>query len=92
MVNNFEMAHLIHQRYPDIRIMDINKIISEEQAVIERELKKGNSVKVGKLYKLYSVVRDEQIHYDGLHKKKVKIPQKRIVKEKQLSKIKKLFD
>lgn len=90
-VNNLELARRIHEEYPNYLIKDLVVILEAEQDEVVNALRNHEEVKWGKLYKFNLQEKPAREHYDGLHHKNMQLPDRYVVKEKQLSRIKKLY-
>jgi len=93
LINNHELAKLIKKDYAkNTTIKDILYILESEQEVILGALREGHTVKIGKLYKIYPKHLESRTHYDGIHHKRINLPDRTVIKEMQLSDIKKLYN
>ncbi|MBT9670530.1 hypothetical protein GPK34_00565 [Secundilactobacillus kimchicus] len=89
-INNHTIAQRINEINPDYLIKDLDEILRLEQAVIKQALRNDEVIKWGDLYKFSTVQQEAHQHYDGIHKKMIDLPAKRLVKEHQLKGIKNL--
>lgn len=89
-IKNEDLIHQINREHPEYLIKDLNKLfkIIEEDTLIN--LAQGNSIKFGKLLKLESVELPPRKHYDGINHKQINLGKRRVIKVRQLNKLKQI--
>lgn len=90
VVHNKEIAKLVQEKRPRYYLKDIEEILELQQKVILEQLDSDKTIKLGKVLKLTPVTKEPQSHYDGIHKKKIMLSKRRVVKVDPLSALKQL--
>lgn len=90
-VNRQELAKYVSQ-VTGFTQKDVLEVLAAEDEVIAELISEGYPIKKHKLFKIDIETKPEKRAYDGLNEKYFTIPEKKIIKMKPLSTLKKAID